>query len=143
MNRILALLFVLFAFAGVARADEVQPLPPAILSCNESTGTVCNDSQVPVIGHAGDALDYLYFRPSIISTWRLAESPGTTNPRFIGTDGTATADDFMSGVVMASPGGRAAPVSGLLARPHCPANIDKHQYPPFPMSTTTRPPFLT
>jgi hypothetical protein len=95
MNRLIVLLLALLAFAGDAHAQT--------FSCSESTSSVCNWTDVPG-SNTTDAINRLYYRPSIISSWRLAQSPGTTDPRFVVADGTATTDDFMSGIVMPAAG---------------------------------------
>lgn len=98
IQRLLMLLAVLFVVSA-ARADDV--LEPVF--CGEYTSFVCNESVVPGAKLDG-ALEQLYYRPSIINSWRLAQSPGTMNPTFVAADGTAVADSFMSGVTMPAPG---------------------------------------
>jgi hypothetical protein len=96
MNRILVVMMFLLAFTTTAHAQE-----PII--CEQYTTSLCNESMVPTF-KLNDALDLLYFRPSVITSWRLVQSPGTMNPNFVLADGTASTDDFMSGIVMPADG---------------------------------------
>jgi hypothetical protein len=99
MTRLCILLLALMALTGVARADDTPPM----FYCPEYSSSVCNESTVPG-GMLNDALDHVYTTPSVIASWRLAQSPGVMNPRFIQPDGTAGPDSFLSGVTMPAAG---------------------------------------